>query len=724
MHKKNYVNDVTTLNPVKVKGILYPQTTAEIKEIVKNYNQISIGGGHYSMGGQTAVENSIHIDMREYNKVLSLNIEKKEITVNAGITWKEIQKVIDTHDLSISIMQTYSNFTVGGSVSVNVHGRYIGAGPLALSIKEFKFIDANAQEQTANKEKGKEYFEMLVGGYGGIGIITDVTLKLEENTNVKQHHRKMSVREYLSDLESITEDVRSIFHNADIYPPHYNRVNSVTWMATEEDITEKKRIQKVKKFYPLEMYALWAVSSTPFGPLRREHLYDTLIFAKKRIFKRNYEASYDVAELEPLTRKNSTYVLQEYFIPKENAEKFIEKLAKVFREYGANILNISIRHSVANEDSLLSWSRSEVLAFVVYYKQGTSQKEKDAVSVWTRKAIDVAIEEKGTYYLPYQPHATKEQVMRAYPNFEKFAQKKRTYDKNYKFQNALFDKYIYDIEEQKKDTFYDVLGDDIYKDMFYDFLRFVFRTDEKEVFSIVLRAIEKYNNSDDIYRYIQNNCKISVKTLLKPKSVLNILQQIFVQKRTIREQTQQLIDRDIHDMMLIEPTDLKSATKHYSSNNPLPLEKILGFSRMKPKEEYFIEENGDLLGVLDKLQNGSFDLITVYGGLHHLQKSTREKVHEKIYALLKNGGSFVLREHDVCDEEMFMFVSLIHAVFNAVTGESLERERAEIREFESIATIVKDIEQHAFIDSKQRIKQYGDPSANILLCFTKLETNE
>jgi len=130
-------------------------------------------------------------------------------------------------------------------------------------------------------------------------------------------------------------------------------------------------------------------------------------------------------------------------------------------------------------------------------------------------------------------------------------------------------------------------------------------------------------------------------------------------------------------MLLIEPTDLKSATKHYSSNDTLSLNKILGFSMIKPKAvkpkaEYFIKEKGDLLDVLDQLQNTSFDLITVYGGLHHLPKERRNKAHEKIYALLKNGGSFVLREHDVQDDEMFMFVSLIHAVFNAVTGESLE----------------------------------------------------
>jgi len=32
-------------------------------------------------------------------------------------------------------MQSYANFTVGGSLSVNVHGRYVNQGPLILSVE-------------------------------------------------------------------------------------------------------------------------------------------------------------------------------------------------------------------------------------------------------------------------------------------------------------------------------------------------------------------------------------------------------------------------------------------------------------------------------------------------------------------------------------------------------------------------------------------------------------
>lgn len=45
---------------------------------------------------------------------------------------------------------------------------------------------------------------------------------------------------------------------------------------------------------------------------------DPVRFAKPAVVWRNFEASLDVAELEPRTRRISTYALQEYFIPRRH----------------------------------------------------------------------------------------------------------------------------------------------------------------------------------------------------------------------------------------------------------------------------------------------------------------------------------------------------------------------------------------------------------------------
>jgi len=114
---------------IVVDRVLVPTTIGEVVDAVRSHpGPVSIGGGRFSQGGQTATERALQIDMRRFDDVLAFSKERKEITVQAGITWRKIQDYIDPYDLSVRIMQTYANFTVGGSLSVNVHGRYVGQG--------------------------------------------------------------------------------------------------------------------------------------------------------------------------------------------------------------------------------------------------------------------------------------------------------------------------------------------------------------------------------------------------------------------------------------------------------------------------------------------------------------------------------------------------------------------------------------------------------------------
>lgn len=128
------VNDVSQLNPIRVHTIIEPTTTEEIVVALRDHRgPITIGGARHSMGGQIATEGALHIDMRQFDAIRNFSAAGKTITVQAGATWRQIQEVIDPADLSLRIMQSYANFTVGGSLSVNGHGRYVGLGPLIFA---------------------------------------------------------------------------------------------------------------------------------------------------------------------------------------------------------------------------------------------------------------------------------------------------------------------------------------------------------------------------------------------------------------------------------------------------------------------------------------------------------------------------------------------------------------------------------------------------------------
>lgn len=457
LHNPKTINDITQLNPIEVAQVIRP---TKIEDIVSAINTtsgpISIGGGRFSQGGQTAYPDSLHLDMRSFNKVLNLDVENQQVTVQSGITWRDLQEVIDPHNLSIKIMQTYANFTVGGSLSVNVHGRYIGEGPIIRSVEAIKLVMADGGIIETSAIENSEMFYGVIGGYGGIAVIAEVTLNLVQNVKVKRVTQKMTLHDYAEYFsDNIRNDENVVFHNADIYPPYFTDVRSVSWEKTDADLTVKQRLIDKSKDYSWQPKLADFVAGSNFGKWMRQYVMEPLLYSFDAVQWRNYEASYDVYELEPKSRDTHTYALREYFVPVESFDRFALEMTDIFKKYDANIINVSIRHALPDSGSLLAWAKTEVFAFVVYYRQGTSDKAQQKVTLWSQEMIQAAIAEKGAYYLPYQLNATTEQFMLAYPNYQQFFELKQKIDPNYRFRNKLWQQHFDAYENAVSDLKYE-----------------------------------------------------------------------------------------------------------------------------------------------------------------------------------------------------------------------------------------------------------------------------
>jgi len=437
------LNDITQINSIHANRIIKPRSIGEITNAISSTTgPISIGGGKFSMGGQTAFENSLHIDMRSFNQVIALDKTSKIITVQPGITWRGIQEIIDPYDLSIKIMQTYANFTVGGSISVNCHGRYIGHGPIISSVLELKIVTANGEMITANRTENQDVFNAVVGGYGGIGVIVEATLQLEDNVKVERKFKKVKIEDYNDFFDKNIKDNKSVvFQNGDLYPPHYDEVINISWEETSKELTEDYRIRPEDESYWLERNMMEVVSWGDFGKWVRRNMIDPMLYNSEKVVWRNNEASYNVQELEPSSREKETYVLQEYFIPVQNIKSFVPKMRDIYNKHHVNVINVSLRHALPDHESYLSWANEEVFAFVIYYQQGTGDEAKESVKNWTQEMTDAILSENGSWYLPYQPHATVDQFEEGFPNAPKYFEMKNRLDSTHRFTNKLLDKY-------------------------------------------------------------------------------------------------------------------------------------------------------------------------------------------------------------------------------------------------------------------------------------------
>ena len=440
------VRNITGLYDVDVARVEAPRTTAQVIALLKEWRgQVAVGGGRYSMGGQVAIRGGLHLDMRQMNRLIWLRPDARTARVQAGMRWRDLQDRLDPLDLAVKTMQSYANFTVGGSVSVNVHGRYVGHGPIGNTVRALQLVLADGRVVEATPTSEAELFRAAIGGYGAVGVITEVELDLASNVRIERRVEQVALEDYPAHFKQhIAADGDAVLHNADLLPPAFDRPVSVTWsrVSGERALTEPARLVARGRSHALEQNAIWAMTELPGGDRLRQAVVHPLLGGAPVVKWLNHEASLDAAELEPRTRAWSTYVLQEYFIAERHFVSFSRALAEVLQRHEVTALNVSIRHAPADRVSLLPWAREDVFSFVLYFKQRTSPQAQERVAEWTRELIDLALRHEGRHYLPYQLHATRAQFEAAYPEVAELRRVKDRVDPRGRLTNEMWRKYL------------------------------------------------------------------------------------------------------------------------------------------------------------------------------------------------------------------------------------------------------------------------------------------
>lgn len=437
------IEDIGAIEETPVRGIATPRSIDDIARILRASDApVSIGGARCSMGGQTASVGSLHVDMRGLQRI-EVDPRAMRARVQAGTRWRDLQERLDPHGLAVKIMQSFSNFSVGGSISVNCHGRYVGKGPIVNSVRSLQLVTAGGDVLKVSRTQHPELFRAAIGGYGGVGVIAEAELDLDRNMLIARSGERVALAEYPAWFsERVLADPQAVLHNADLAPPGFDAPVAITWRQTNDAPTIAERLVSRSADYSRDQALIWAASELPGGDRIRDRELTERMLRDRVVAWRNHEASRDIASLEPRTRLFSTYLLQEYFIPVPAFLRFARAMSRILREHEVHALNVSIRHSPADPDSMLRWAPVEVFSFVLYHKQRNTAAGDAEAGRWTRKLIDAALDCGGRYYLPYRLHATREQFLHAYPEAEAFAAIKRRIDPTGRFRNRLWERYL------------------------------------------------------------------------------------------------------------------------------------------------------------------------------------------------------------------------------------------------------------------------------------------
>ncbi|WP_157015801.1 FAD-binding oxidoreductase [Mesorhizobium xinjiangense] len=170
-------------------GVAFVETTEEVSEIVRVCAEhtvpvIAFGVGSSLEGHVNAPGGGISIDMSRMNRVLAVNAEDLDCTVEAGVTREELNTYLRDTGLFFPI-DPGANASLGGMASTRASGtnavRYGTMRENVLSLTavmpDGRIVKTGGRARKSSA--GYDLTRLLVGSEGTLGIITALTLRLQ-----------------------------------------------------------------------------------------------------------------------------------------------------------------------------------------------------------------------------------------------------------------------------------------------------------------------------------------------------------------------------------------------------------------------------------------------------------------------------------------------------------------------------------------------------------------
>ncbi|RMI27638.1 D-arabinono-1,4-lactone oxidase [Nocardia stercoris] len=389
---------------------------------------VRVAGASHSFTDAVATDGAL-LSLHKCNRVLEIDPATHRIRVEAGITLRELNRVMAENGLAFPNLGDIEAQSIAGATATGTHGTGVRLQNLSAALVSIELVTADGSTIEVNADQDADIWRAARVSIGALGVVTAVTVQAVPAFTLEAVDRPMAIEDILGDLDELltANDHFQLFtfaHSPLAMTSARNRVDrpaqpmsrARAWV--EDELVQNHLLRAVSELgrrAPRTNAPLQRIGSRMAG-------YSHRVDRSDRIFTTTFRVP---------------FVEMEYAIPREHTAAAVREIRELARRPEFNVtFPIEVRW-VAPDDAYLSPAGGRDTCYIAIH-----QYHKEPYEPYFRAAEAIFDSFAGRPHWGKMHFQTPETLRPRYPAWDDFAAVRNRLDPERRFANAYIDRVL------------------------------------------------------------------------------------------------------------------------------------------------------------------------------------------------------------------------------------------------------------------------------------------